>query len=73
MTRAQARALLGNQPKWALRNMARALQLSTWNNDEGDWKRLEALRALGYKVTVEIPYVTEQAKRAKACLARAAL
>lgn len=55
MTRAQARKVLGNQPKWALRNMARALCLHTWRNDQADWDRLRALRALGYKVTVPLP------------------
>lgn len=55
MNKTQARALLGNQPKWALRNMARALQLLTLMNNEGDWRRLEALRALGFKVTCPIP------------------
>lgn len=55
MTRKEARALLGNQPKWALKGMARALCMHSWLNTLGDWKRLEALRALGYKVTVEIP------------------
>lgn len=66
MTRQEARALIGNQPKWALRNMARALQMLTRLNDQDDWNRLEALRALGYKVTVEIPGVADKAKRAKA-------
>lgn len=55
MTRKEARALLGDQPKWALRNMARALQMLTRSNNVGDWRRLEALRALGYKVTCDIP------------------
>ena len=55
MTRKEARKIVGNQPKWALRNMARALQMMTWQNTADDWRRLEALRALGYKVTAEIP------------------
>lgn len=55
MTREQARALLGNQPKWALRNCAKALQMMTSLNTFEDWRRLEALRALGYKVTCFIP------------------
>lgn len=48
MTKEEARRILGNQPSWALRNMARALAISTWHNTEEDWKRCEALRALGY-------------------------
>ena len=55
MNKIEARALLGDQPSWALRNMARALQMMTRMNNQGDWKRLEALRALGYKVTCRIP------------------
>lgn len=50
MTRKEARAVLGNQPKWALRNMAKALAIGAhWLNTEDDWKRAEALRALGYR------------------------
>lgn len=51
MTRAQARHVLGNQPTWALRNMARALSLYAWHNGPCEWQKLRALRALGYKVT----------------------
>jgi hypothetical protein len=49
MTRKEARAILGNQPKWALRNMALALSFMTYRNTEEDWRRCEALRALGYR------------------------
>ena len=49
MTRKEARALLGNQPQFALRAMARALAIAPWLNTEDDWKRAEALRALGYR------------------------
>ena len=55
MTRKLARSLVGNQPTWALRNTARALQLQTWRNTGVEWRRLAVLRALGYKVTVAIP------------------
>ena len=48
MTRLEAREILGNQPKWALRNMARALRMHDWRNTPEDEKRLAALRALGY-------------------------
>ena len=53
MTRKEARAILGNEPEWALRGMARALGMLTylgadadWTED--DWRLAEALRALGY-------------------------
>jgi hypothetical protein len=55
MTRAEARRIVGNQPKWALRNMARALQMQTFHNGPAEWRRLRALKALGYRVTVQIP------------------
>ena len=55
MSRKEAREILGNQPKWALRNMARALQMQTFHNGPAEWKRLRALKALGYRVTTEIP------------------
>ncbi len=55
MTRKQARSIVGNQPRWALQNMARALQMQTWHNTESEWRRLAALRALGYRVTATIP------------------
>lgn len=58
MNRKTARSFLGNQPQWALRNMARALQMQTWRNTESEWRRLEALRSLGYKITVTIPVVS---------------
>lgn len=65
MNRNEARALLGNQPRWALSNMARALQMLTRLNTSDDWRQLEALRALGYKVTCEIPGREEQADKAR--------
>ena len=49
MTHKEAQAVLGNQPKWALRNMARALSLMPWMNTDEDWKRAQALRVLGYR------------------------
>jgi len=51
MTRDKARAIVGRQRKEHLRGMARALQLHPWRNSPEDWTRLEALKALGYKVT----------------------
>jgi hypothetical protein len=50
MTREEANATLGNQPTWALRNMAVALQLLPWTNTYEDWRRLAALKARGFKV-----------------------
>lgn len=55
MTRDKARKILGNQPKWALTNCCRALQIAPWQNLPDDWRRLAALRALGYKVFTSIP------------------
>jgi hypothetical protein len=34
--------IVGNQPKWALRNMKQALESMTWLNTSDDWQRLEA-------------------------------
>ena len=42
MTLSEAKLLVGNQPKWALRNMRRALEMLPWNNSANDWQRLEA-------------------------------
>ncbi len=55
MTRAEARAVVGNQPTWALRNMALALQMLPRLNTAEDWRRLRALKALGFSVTQAIP------------------
>lgn len=46
MTRKEARAIIGNQPKWAVRNMRRALEMMTYRNTPDDWKRLEACYTL---------------------------
>ena len=54
MNRIEARKILGNQPKWALSNMARALQLHAWRNTVEENRRLIALRALGYKVYINL-------------------
>jgi len=55
MTRDKARAIIGGQGKRYLSGMAKALQFQPWRNTPQDWARLEALKALGYKVTCEIP------------------
>jgi hypothetical protein len=54
MTRKEARRVVGNQPKWALRNQARALSMLTGINTPEQWHTLAALRTLGYK-TAPIP------------------
>jgi hypothetical protein len=41
-----ANKLVGRQPKWALRNMQRALEMHTWHNTAEDWRRLEACYVL---------------------------
>ncbi len=48
MNRIEARKIVGNQPKWALRNMARALSILNLLNTPEENQRLLALRALGY-------------------------
>ncbi len=55
MKRQQARKILGNQSKYSLRNMAKALQMHPWLNMPDDWIRLCALKSLGYRVTITIP------------------
>ncbi len=61
MTRKHARAILGNQPKWALSNMAKALQLQSRLNTPEDWLRLWALQVLGFKVKVNREFMVAQA------------
>ena len=48
MTRNEAKKIVGNQPKWALRNMARALTMLSWQNTPEETQRLAALHALGF-------------------------
>jgi len=55
MTREHAREILGNRKRWELQGMARALQLHAWRNTPEQWKTLQALRALGFKIKIEIP------------------
>jgi hypothetical protein len=50
MHKLEAKAIVGKQPRWALRNMARALQMQSWRNTGEQWRRLRALKTLGYKV-----------------------
>ncbi len=53
--RIEAKKIIGNQPKWAIKNMVRALQMMPALNNGDDWQRLSALKTLGYRVTVTIP------------------
>jgi len=42
MTLEQAKKIIGNQPRWAIRNMKRALEMLTLLNTPAEWQRLEA-------------------------------
>jgi len=44
MTYEQARKIIGNQPKWAVKNMAKALSLHRWVNTEEEELRLTACK-----------------------------
>jgi hypothetical protein len=44
MTYAEAKAIIGNSPKWAIRNMIKALSMHSWNNTPEENKRLEAAK-----------------------------
>ena len=44
MTEAEARKLVGNSPRWALKNMVKALSMLPWLNTEEDKRRLEAAK-----------------------------
>ena len=46
MTNKEAKKITGNQPLWALRNMAYALSLLPWLNTEEEAARLEAAKFL---------------------------
>ena len=49
MTREEAYKILGKRrAKWEYRVMAKALAIHPWLNNEEEWQRCEALRALGY-------------------------
>ena len=61
MTRKRARDILGNQPRWALSNMSKALQILPHVNTPDDWLRLWALQVLGYKVPVNREFMVAKA------------
>jgi len=42
MTLEQAKKIIGNSPKWATRNMKRALEMHPWSNSPDEWQRLQA-------------------------------
>ncbi len=44
MTTRQAWSIIGNQPKWAIRNMVKALSMLPWLNSDEDNRRLEAAK-----------------------------
>jgi hypothetical protein len=46
MTPAEARAIVGNQPRTALRNMVKALNMHPWLNTAEDKLRLEAAKLI---------------------------
>ncbi len=48
MTRKEARAILGRKDQFEA-GMARALAIHPWANGPSEWRRVLALRTLGYK------------------------
>ncbi len=44
MTRSEAQKICGKQPKWALRNMVKALSMHPWLNTKVEDVRLEAAK-----------------------------
>ena len=42
MTYNEARKIVGKQPRWALKNMVKALGMHPWANTAADEERLEA-------------------------------
>ena len=44
MTKEQAWKIMGNQPKWAIKNMVKALSMLTWLNTDDDKLRLKAAK-----------------------------
>ena len=46
MTIEQAKKILGRQPRWAIKNMNRALSLHPWLNTAAENQRLEAAKVI---------------------------
>ena len=44
MTFEQAKKIIGNQPKWAIKNMVKALNIHPWLNTAEEKKRLQAAK-----------------------------
>jgi hypothetical protein len=44
MTKEEAWKIVGNQPRFAIRNMAKALSMMTWLNTAEDERRLKAAK-----------------------------
>ena len=44
MTYSEATKIIGNQPRWALKNMIKALSLHSWLNTDEDNERLAAAK-----------------------------
>ena len=42
MTQAEAKKIIGNQPRWAVKNMVKALSMHSWLNTPEENKRLAA-------------------------------
>jgi len=42
MTTEQAWKIVGNQPKWAIKNMVKALSMHSWSNTKEENLRLQA-------------------------------
>lgn len=42
----EAKKMVGNQSKWALKKMVKALSMHPWLNDDNDKQRLEAAKLI---------------------------
>ena len=59
MTLQEAKKIVGNQPKWAIKNMVKALSLHSWHNTPEENERLEAGKLVLKKVVVQYAYPIE--------------
>ena len=46
----EAKKIVGNQPKWAIKNMVKALSIHSWRNTEAEKRRLQAGKIILKKV-----------------------
>ena len=44
MTYEQAKKIIGNQPRWAIKNMVKALSMHAWHNTKEEKMRLQAAK-----------------------------